>query len=300
MFSKKVIIFKLFYDKIIKILKGKDLNMVKYYIGLNLCNYLAGREIFLCNGEIFDNSVSLMEENVDSKFKDRNKNRDFLKNKDGDNFFCKRVYCEIEHIIKEAIEDNSDINFSKIQDIMFPSGINYDIFISHSHSDKYLAKELSNNLKGIGITSFIDSDIWKNVDDLKKYFIKDVCYDWFEYERCREKYEYYHKIHMAIDIILATALSNVLHSSRYFVFIETSNSRNSNEKTYSSWVYFENQVAQKIFTKNLRNVSEKKGNHLFFSALEHFKSSFNTNYDFLDKVRSVSDILQYIKECDGL
>ena len=187
--------------------------------------------------------------------------------------------------ILDYIQNERSINFTDIQKEMFPNDIYPDIFISHSHGDEYLAKDLK---KQLGLRAFIDSEIWGNIYDLEKNLIDGVLYKFDKPITYLgdETIQKLNKIYSSTKLILATALSNVMHNSKYFVFIETLNSRNNDNTTFSPWIYFENQLARQIFIKERTNR---------IVANESFQHKFTTDYDFLDKKTNLLDIKQYIR-----
>lgn len=195
---------------------------------------------------------------------------------------------EVEKSILNCINNKVSINFSDIQKEMFPNNIYPAVFISHSHGDEILAKKLKEEL---GVSAFIDSEIWGNIYNLEKNLINSI----FSFDKPvsylgDEKFQKLNKIYSSTKLILATALSNVMHNSKYFVFVETPNSRNDDNTTYSPWIYFENQLARQIFIKEQTN--------RIVANLEKIDESiqykFKTDYNFLDKKTNLSDIKQYI------
>ena len=186
--------------------------------------------------------------------------------------------------ILDYIQNERSINFTDIQKIMFPNDIYPDVFISHSHGDENLAKKLKEYL---GVSAFIDSEIWGNIYNLEKNLIFDKPITYLGNETIQEL----NKIYSSTKLILATALSNVMHNSKYFVFIETLNSRNNDNTTYSPWIYFENQLARQIFIKERTNRIVANQEH----KNESIECKFTTDYDFLDKKTNLLDIKQYIR-----
>ncbi|WP_304344879.1 hypothetical protein [Campylobacter showae] len=191
--------------------------------------------------------------------------------------------------ILDYIQNERSINFTDIQKIMFPNDIYPDVFISHSHGDEILAKRLKEYL---GVRAFIDSEIWGNIYNLEKNLINGVLYKFDKPITYLgdETIQELNKIYSSTKLILATALSNVMHNSKYFVFIETLNSRNNDNTTYSPWIYFENQLARQIFIKERTNRIVANQEQLN----ESIQYKFSTDYDFLDKKANLLDIKQYI------
>ena len=89
--------------------------------------------------------------------------------------YCQQC-CEKESQAIQSIENciserNGEIQVDaeKLQKIWFPGKDNYDIFISHSHSDIKTALKVAHFLnKQFGKSTFIDSQVWHNYKKLKE------------------------------------------------------------------------------------------------------------------------------------
>ena len=136
-----------------------------------------------------------------------------------------------------SLPEGEKIKAEVIRNNHFNSDNQYDIFISHSHADIDLAKNLRDDLKSkFNFTSFIDSELWANINDLERT-IRGYDYCIARRDLCR-----------AFDIILSTSLNQALLNSKFFIFIKTDNSIKL-DRMDSPWLYFENQIAKNIFYK---------------------------------------------------
>lgn len=155
----------------------------------------------------------------------------------------KCVLSNLEEIIKDDIIDGD-----KIQNMWFPDEVfnkeNF-VFISHSHNDEETAIKLAGYLyEKFEILSFIDSCVWRNMDNLNKQLnscTKDKynnCYGC----KCSEfSYNISH-VHM----MLASALMKMIDKCECMFFLNTSSSINLSDKTESPWIYYELNIASII------------------------------------------------------
>jgi len=174
----------------------------------------------------------------------------------------------------EVLLENSK-NGTKIQNKWFPK-IEADIFISHSHKDLELAKNLAYWLEDtFRLKSFIDSDVWRYGDDLIK--ILDDKYSkiqndsFFDSLLPKENEEHYNynirnQTTSHVHIMLTTALTNMITNSKAFFFLNTSNSILNNlieygsdeKKTHSPWIYHELNVIKMILKLQKKIISSSK------------------------------------------
>lgn len=129
-----------------------------------------------------------------------------------------------------------------------PNNEKYDVFISHSHADLDLAKNLAQYLsEKYNLECFVDSLCWGNIDDLlelinNKYSVVE------RYDNREIKTYNYDKSNKACrhcDMILASALTAMIDSSEAIFFLNTNNSVKSTSSiiqqnsTFSPWIYHE-------------------------------------------------------------
>jgi hypothetical protein len=154
-------------------------------------------------------------------------------------------YSENSKNIKKSLDSfintNGSLNGNKIQEYWFPS-INSNIFISHSHKDENIAISLAGWLnEHFGLDTFIDSCVWGHADELLKQIDNNHCsfqsngMTFYNYEKRNGSTSHVH-------MILSTALSKMIDNTECIIFLNTSNSINSNDtinKTSSPWIFSE-------------------------------------------------------------
>lgn len=149
----------------------------------------------------------------------------------------------LEEIIKEDVIDGD-----KLQNMWFPDEIfNKEsfIFISHSHNDEEIAIKLAGYLyEKFEIFSFIDSCVWRHMDNLNKQLNsctqdKDNCCSGCECSEFSHNIGYVH-------MMLASALMKMIDKCECMFFLNTASSINLNDKTESPWIYYELNIASII------------------------------------------------------
>lgn len=126
------------------------------------------------------------------------------------------------------------IDGAKLADLWFPR-IEAEIFISHSHADAELATLFAGRLKrDLGITCFVDSNVWGYRDKLIDLLVQFCKYD--------EDSAYKGVIKTAahVDCMLNKAIAQMMDACECLFFLNTPNSVSfaeaSNAKTYSPWL----------------------------------------------------------------
>lgn len=149
-------------------------------------------------------------------------------------------------IIKKTIyKNNKDgkwhVKGDYLQKIWFPTDIKYDIFISHSHSDVELAKNIAAELeKKYDVKCFIDSEVWHYYVDIG--------------EQLAELFPEKDTEGIKVDayMLLTEALMRVIFNTENFFFLETDKSidyLNNNQVTYSPWLFLELSLAKQLYRK---------------------------------------------------
>lgn len=161
--------------------------------------------------------------------------------------YLEYTFCEnyekriIESIDNHILKDEIDIN--SLGEEWFPE-IDSFIFVSHSHDDVDIVKDLAEYLyREYRITCFIDSTIWNRVDELKR--LLDIKYKDNAYRN--ESLAY---------ILLQSALLKMIDHCECFIFVSSPQSiKKSEDKTSNStgsiWIYNEVLTASKIRLKSL-------------------------------------------------
>lgn len=159
---------------------------------------------------------------------------------------------KVEKISKELLTDfeeslvvteNGTIDGTKTIETWFP---NYkaDIFLSHSHKDIDLAIKLACWLENnFGVRVFIDSLLWKNIDDLQKEI--DKKYTFSEITKTYD-YDLRNITTSHVHAMLSTALNDMIDSSECVMFLNTPSSielSTLKNSTFSPWIYSEIKAA---------------------------------------------------------
>lgn len=179
--------------------------------------------------------------------------------------------------LQKIINSRDIIQAWEIKKLLLPSK-RYDIFISHSHKDLELAKGFANYLYlFFNVTCFIDSLYWGNIDELQNELNElHLTYDgvtkksYFDYEKTLQVAKH-------ADMILASALTEMIDNCECVFFLNTDNSvirgteAISKNETYSPWIYHE------VFTTTI--IQKKQ------------RSKFNESYQFRDNaIKQIPDI----------
>ena len=154
------------------------------------------------------------------------------------------------------IDQYGNLSADKILKKVFPTP-EVGIFISHSHDDVDEAKRLAYLLTtNFHQEVFIDEYIWGSADTLLREINK------IAYNSDKHTYEYNQTCLNAssVYILLANAISKVIHKCKYFIFLKTENSLSSLTPgcTRSPWIYFEMQLINDII-QNEKIVIPQKG-----------------------------------------
>ena len=179
--------------------------------------------------------------------------------------------------LQKIINSRDIIQAWEIKKLLLPSK-RYDIFISHSHKDLELAKGFANYLYlFFNVTCFIDSLYWGNIDELQNELNElHLTYDgvtkksYYDYEKTLQVAKH-------ADMILASALTEMIDNCECVFFLNTDSSvirgteAISKNETYSPWIYHE------VFTTTI--IQKKQ------------RSKFNESYQFRDNaIKQIPDI----------
>ncbi|OYQ79403.1 hypothetical protein B9T19_06420 [Ignatzschineria sp. F8392] len=158
--------------------------------------------------------------------------------------------------LKAYLLDDSNEIFSadRIQEKLFPTIKDNNIFLSHAHKDEDDVIKLAIYLEKYGLNVFVDSLVWENARNLLKVIDEEYCW-----QESSKTYNYYQRNHTTANIymILNTALHKMIDQSELFLFLgseravkvkDVLNSPNK-ESVRSPWIYselvFANQVQRK-------------------------------------------------------
>jgi hypothetical protein len=160
-----------------------------------------------------------------------------------------------KRIVQETLDTftlhNGKLDGTKMKENWFPQMENYDVFISHSHSDRVRAIAFAGWLhKTFQIRAFVDSCLWGYADDLLKLIDDKYCY-----QKETKTYNYtlrnYSTSH--VHMMLSTALTMMIDNAECLFFLNTPNSITVSgvvNKTDSPWIYSEI-AATRMLRKNI-------------------------------------------------
>lgn len=158
------------------------------------------------------------------------------------------------------------VDASALEDQWFAQG-NYQIFISHSHSDVSLANYLAARLeKAFNLHAFVDSTVWGYADDLLRKIDERFCLfpsgQTFDYSKRNRSTSHVH-------MMLAAALAKVIDRCECLIFLNTPNSLQTSggatlpetiaqgrTHTASPWIYYELLVTQLMERRRPRQIQE--------------------------------------------
>ncbi len=148
----------------------------------------------------------------------------------------------------ENLSGKESLKADEIYNLFYPEK-DIPIFISHSSTNKDVAQKLALWLKDkLGLYSFIDSDLWGNINVIQKKLDKKYCpkgknvFDYDKRNMCTAH------VHM----ILSYALTRMIDKADFFIFIKSNGSislEGSVERTSSSWIFHELVTASLIEKK---------------------------------------------------
>lgn len=132
-----------------------------------------------------------------------------------------------------------EINVDNIVDEWFPK-VKADVFLSHSHKDKEKVIQFANYLyEKFHITAFIDSEVWKYMNDLLDQLNNEYCMtDDHKY------YWYKNTLYTSENIhtILTASLMKMIDETECVIFLNSNNTTVNmaqNKETNSPWIYIE-------------------------------------------------------------
>lgn len=148
----------------------------------------------------------------------------------------------------ENLPGGESLKADKIYNLFYPEK-DIPIFISHSSANKDVAQKLALWIKdNLGLYSFIDSDLWGNINVIQNILDEKYCLN------SRGMYEYDKRNNCTahVHMILSYALTRMIDKADFFIFIKSNNSvsiEDSVERTSSSWIFHELVTASLIKKK---------------------------------------------------
>lgn len=203
--------------------------------------------------------------------------------------FFDNYQAEIERSLQDFIDESGVIDGTKLQNTWFPVKTNFDVFLSHSHSDEKTAIALAGFLqKELGLNTFIDSCLWGYSNELLKRIDIQYCMqrngEIFDYDK--RNYSTSH-VHMMLSI----ALTSMIDTCETIFLLNTPQSISLEEdikkaQTSSPWIYNELSVANII---RVRRIEDYRRQYTF---LEHKDGVFANESAGLTIKYNVDDALQ--------
>lgn len=179
--------------------------------------------------------------------------------------YYNQMKINIQKPLKEFIAVDGVIDGTKLQQDWFPIKQNFNVFLSHSHSDEKLAISLAGFLKNeLKLNTFIDSCLWSYSNDLLRKIDKQYCRhsNGTSFDYGKRNYSSSH-VHMMLSIALSRMIDNC--ESVFFLNSENSISLDeeiNNKRTSSPWIYNELSLADII---EIRPINEYRDRFLQFS-----------------------------------
>lgn len=168
---------------------------------------------------------------------------------------------------------NDQINADTLQKKLFPIK-SFDVFISHSHKDQIVAKNLKSWLKKhLNLTSFLDSDVWGSADAILKQIDNSDFVSHYENEQNSVSYNYKDRnlTTSYVHVMLCNAIMQAMDSCKFVFFLKTTNSIDvkssvKDRKTNSPWLYYELSVLKYIQKKReFFSLNEQKSQENFIA-----------------------------------
>lgn len=176
-------------------------------------------------------------------------------------------------------DTNKIFSADKIQEQLFPTIKDNDIFLSHAHKDEEEVIKLAIQLERLGLNVFVDSCVWGNAYDLLFSIDNSYC-------KIGENLFSYEKIsHTSANIymILNTALHKMIDQSELFLFLGSETAvtvkdaidGSKEESVRSPWIYSELMFANQVRRVQKRQIAlleytEKLENHITMDEMPSF------------------------------
>jgi hypothetical protein len=184
-------------------------------------------------------------------------------------------------LVKEMIVSGEPIDAQKVADKLFPIGTP-DVFLSHSFNDRGDALQLAAAMQDLGLSVFIDSEVWGSVYDLLREVDDQYCW------QAMTNTYYYEKRNQStahVYMVLNTALHNMIDRSEAFLFIGSENSLvasasemtelGDEQKTFSPWIHSELMISSMIRRTSPPRYSGRRGAAKSEASTEVFDEAMN-------------------------
>lgn len=210
--------------------------------------------------------------------------------------FLNQNQTNVKRVLDDFIGLKGSINATEIKNEWFPT-INADVFLSHSHKDEDLAKNISAFLyKEYGLITFIDSCVWGYCDELLKQIDNAYCYD-----SSTDTYNYPQRNRSTshVHMMLSMALTEMLDKTECVIFLNTPNSitpAESLQQTSSPWIYNE-LTTTKLIRRQIPRRKQMVKKALFESKSEDMDFRYDVSLEHLFDLTDINLLtLKYLKD----
>lgn len=194
----------------------------------------------------------------------------------------------VNNEVKKILCENINIKMEDLQKKITPIISDCDIFISYSHKDEDLAKNVASSLISLGKKVFLDNLYWGSIDEALKIYDEKNCKlgkDNYSYSKRNKSTAIFH-------MILIDSIYKTIKTCKTFIFIENKDIFNKDNKlyeTYSPWIYFEIETANQI-APNYKQLVEKY-------SFEN-KVTFPIDLKNFVEVKSLESLIDIIRQDD--
>lgn len=192
--------------------------------------------------------------------------------------------------LEKYLTSNGSLNGDLISDDIFPCTEDYNLFISHSHSDAEEIKPFISYMESCGFKVFLDSYIWGSAQELLKKIDKKYCYkpESKTYNYSKRNFSTSH-----VHLMLSVALGKVINNSKNFLFIKSNDSLTVENiiknKTYSPWIF------QELFYFELLKTKMISGSESIYSENLQIERDIDKYLCNLKKIKK-EDIIQWCNQ----
>lgn len=172
-----------------------------------------------------------------------------------------------------------------------------NVFLSHAHNDKDLARKIATYFTSVGLSVFIDSDVWGYVEDLQRKIDDKKAVFKRRDDGTVETYDYKSRniTTSHVHVLLAHALMRMIDQTECFIFLSTETSTLScgenRVDTYSPWIFHELESANVV---QIRTPPRLGKSAQFVATMDEARESLQLIFQSkTDRLRNIN--LKYIE-----
>lgn len=172
-----------------------------------------------------------------------------------------------------------------------------NVFLSHAHNDKDLARKIATYFTSVGLSVFIDSDVWGYVEDLQRKIDDKKAVFKRRDDGTVETYDYKSRniTTSHVHVLLAHALMRMIDQTECFIFLSTETSTLScgenRVDTYSPWIFHELESANVV---QIRTPPRLEKSAQFVATMDEARESLQLIFQSkTDRLRNIN--LKYIE-----